>query len=84
MVKPILPKELFIKIDLTLDKPKSIIILYRFKTLYLYIVYYFYHILAKTVLKDFLFNGLLFKFEISLIFVKKISGVRKISKDIRS
>lgn len=47
------------------------------------IIRYFYRILKETVFKDALPNNILFKFEISLIFIKKASRAIKIPKDIR-
>ena len=64
-------------IEPVLDKLKSMTTSYRFKTLHLYIVCYFCHILEKTVFQDFLFNNLSFKLEIDLVFVKKFLGLEK-------
>ncbi len=59
-------------------------ILYKFKTLRLYIIYCFCHILEEMIFKGFLLNSLSFKLEISPVFIKKVFRTRKIPGNIRN
>ncbi len=73
---------MFAKINLILDKLKLLITLYRFRTLCLYIIYYFYYILKETIFKGSLFNSLSFKSKIDFTFLNKVFRVKKIPRTI--
>lgn len=70
--------------NLILDKLKLLITLYRFRTLCLYIIYYFYYILKEMVFKDSLFNSLSFKSKIDFTFLNKVFRVTKILRTIEN
>lgn len=75
-----IPKKLFAKIDLVLDKLKSITTLYLFAYLRLYPSRFFCFILEKIVCKGFLFKSLSLKLAIGLAFAEKFFEARKILK----